>query len=240
MKSQLQSQNRRHVRYIDWNYYHACYQTTNAGGSVYCETVEFETSQSCDSPDIESIAPCIWPARIVCRTRDCCKKTDHVRTLINSSTFDQSIMTGEVHCDDHSNSGYDLSFCRLLEGVGDRSRWVTMLVLSIISPHIANKPNSPFVHTKTTSGEIRISIWSSNKKIKKGEETLVAVSCMYLPNFKVQIELIDIKFRVLINVESFNLGLRRLMASELRYRLMFDPRSVCEYILFYVRILTIL
>jgi SET domain-containing protein len=86
-------------------------------------------------------------------------------------------MAGEVHCDDRPNSDYDLSLCRLPEGVnvgvdasvmGNHARFVNDF------RGIAIKPNALFVDTKTASGELRISIWSSNREIKKGEEILVS------------------------------------------------------------------
>ncbi|KAF8807247.1 hypothetical protein BYT27DRAFT_7189343 [Phlegmacium glaucopus] len=84
---------------------------------------------------------------------------------------------GEVHCDDRPNSDYDLSLCRLPEGVsigvdasamGNPARFVNDF------RGIAIKPNALFIDTRTASGEIRISIWSSNRDIKKGEEILVS------------------------------------------------------------------
>ena len=86
-------------------------------------------------------------------------------------------MSGEVHCDDRPNSDYDLSLCRLPGGVnvgvdssvmGNHARFVNDF------RGIATKPNALFVDTKIASGEIRISIWSSNREIKKGEEILVS------------------------------------------------------------------
>ena len=86
-------------------------------------------------------------------------------------------MAGEVHCDDRPNSDYDLSLCRLPGSVnvgvdasvmGNHARFVNDF------RGIAIKPNALFVDTKTASGEIRISIWSSNREIKKGEEILVS------------------------------------------------------------------
>ena len=86
-------------------------------------------------------------------------------------------MVGEVHSDDRPNSDYDLSLCRLPGGVsvgvdasamGNQARFINDF------RGIAVKPNALFVDTKTASGEIRISIWSSNGEIKKGEEILVS------------------------------------------------------------------
>ena len=102
-------------------------------------------------------------------------------------------MAGEVHCDDRPNSDYDLLLCRLAEGVsvgvdasamGNHARFVNDF------RGIAIKPNALFIDTRTALGEIRISIWSSNKEIKKGDEILVSygktwwrsrahLTCMY-------------------------------------------------------------
>jgi len=84
---------------------------------------------------------------------------------------------GEVHCDDRPNSDYDLSLCRLPEGVsvgvdastmGNQARFVNDF------RGIGIKPNALFIDTRTASGEIRISIWSSDRDIKKGQEILVS------------------------------------------------------------------
>lgn len=100
-----------------------------------------------------------------------------MNTLIKCSRLLTLIMAGEVHCDDRPDSDYDLSLCRLPGGVnvgvdasvmGNCARFVNDFRGIVI------RPNALFVDTKTASGEIRISIWSSNREIKKGEEILVS------------------------------------------------------------------
>ncbi|KIJ45564.1 hypothetical protein M422DRAFT_29687 [Sphaerobolus stellatus SS14] len=83
---------------------------------------------------------------------------------------------GEVHCDDR-NSDYDLSLLRTRDGTnvgvdanrkGNEARFVNDY------RSIQAKPNAIFKEGRTTSGELRISIWSGASKLRKGEEILVS------------------------------------------------------------------
>jgi hypothetical protein len=83
---------------------------------------------------------------------------------------------GEVHCDDR-NSDYDLSLYRSQDGVnvgvdaskcGNEARYINDF------RGIRNKPNALFADGRTTSGELRMNVWSGSEAIKKGEEILVS------------------------------------------------------------------
>ncbi|EGO24943.1 hypothetical protein SERLADRAFT_468952 [Serpula lacrymans var. lacrymans S7.9] len=84
---------------------------------------------------------------------------------------------GEVHCDDRPTSDYDLSLYRSQDGVsvgvdaskvGNEARFINDY------RGVKSKPNVVFVDRRTSSGELRMSIWSSAAPIKKGEEILVS------------------------------------------------------------------
>ncbi|KAF8971505.1 hypothetical protein BDZ97DRAFT_1650971 [Flammula alnicola] len=84
---------------------------------------------------------------------------------------------GEIHCDDRPDSDYDLSLCRLPDGLsvgidattmGNEARFVNDY------RGISKKPNAIFVDGRSSSGEMKMSIWSSGEEIKKGEEMLVS------------------------------------------------------------------
>lgn len=83
---------------------------------------------------------------------------------------------GEVHSDDRPHSDYDLSLYRSLDGanvgidasmMGNEARFVNDY------RGVRLKPNATFVDGRTTSGELRMSVWSSGE-IKKGDEILVS------------------------------------------------------------------
>ena len=84
---------------------------------------------------------------------------------------------GEVHCDDRPGSDYDLSLYRDASGlsagidallVGNEARFVNDY------RGIKLKPNAVFEERRTTAGELRMSVWSGNDPIKKGDEILVS------------------------------------------------------------------
>ena len=84
---------------------------------------------------------------------------------------------GEVHCQERSDSDYDLSLHRSQDGVnvgvdaskmGNEARFVNDY------RGIKSRPNAAFVEYRTGAGELRMSIWSSTEAIKKGEEILVS------------------------------------------------------------------
>ena len=84
---------------------------------------------------------------------------------------------GEVHCQERSDSDYDLSLHRSQDGVnvgvdaskmGNEARFVNDY------RGIQSRPNAAFVEHRTGTGELRMSIWSSTESIKKGDEILVS------------------------------------------------------------------
>ncbi|KAF4622872.1 hypothetical protein D9613_001658 [Agrocybe pediades] len=84
---------------------------------------------------------------------------------------------GEIHCDDRPESDYDLSLCRLPDGtsvgidastMGNEARFVNDY------RGVSSKPNAVFVNERGPSGELKMSIWTSNAEIRKGEEILVS------------------------------------------------------------------
>ncbi|TFK41329.1 SET domain protein [Crucibulum laeve] len=84
---------------------------------------------------------------------------------------------GEIHCDDRPNSDYDLSLYRTQDGVnvgidastmGNEARFINDY------RGVQKKPNAAFSDARTSSGELRMSIWSSDTEIKKDEEILVS------------------------------------------------------------------
>ncbi|KDR84821.1 hypothetical protein GALMADRAFT_233228 [Galerina marginata CBS 339.88] len=84
---------------------------------------------------------------------------------------------GEIHVDDRPDSDYDLCLLRLPDGdsvgidastMGNEARFVNDY------RGISNKANAAFVNDRTASGELKMSIWSSNGEIEKGQEILVS------------------------------------------------------------------
>jgi hypothetical protein len=84
---------------------------------------------------------------------------------------------GEIHCEDRPNSDYDLSLYRSQDGtnvgidastMGNEARFINDY------RGVRDKPNALFVNGRTTSGELRMSIWSGAAPIKKGGEILVS------------------------------------------------------------------
>lgn len=84
---------------------------------------------------------------------------------------------GEVHCQDRAGSDYDLSLFRSEDGdnvgidasvMGNEARFVNDY------RGIRSKPNAVFVESRTSQGELRMSIWSSKDPIQKGDEILVS------------------------------------------------------------------
>lgn len=85
--------------------------------------------------------------------------------------------SGEVHCDDRPDSEYDLSLCRLPEGVSvgiDASKMGNQARFVNDYRGVARQANAVFVDGQTSSGEFCMSVWSFNREIKKGEEILVS------------------------------------------------------------------
>ncbi|KAF9056656.1 hypothetical protein BJ165DRAFT_1435329 [Panaeolus papilionaceus] len=84
---------------------------------------------------------------------------------------------GEVHCDERSESVYDLSLCRLSDNISvgiDASRMGNQARFVNDYRGISKKPNAVFLDGKTSSGDYRMSVWSCKEVIKKGEEILVS------------------------------------------------------------------
>ncbi|KAF8624776.1 hypothetical protein AX15_005666 [Amanita polypyramis BW_CC] len=84
---------------------------------------------------------------------------------------------GELHCDDRPESNYDLLLHRFQDGIsigidarvmGNEARFINDY------RGIRNRPNALFVDAKHSNGELRMSIWSSNEEIRKGEEIVVS------------------------------------------------------------------
>jgi hypothetical protein len=84
--------------------------------------------------------------------------------------------TGEIHCDDRA-SDYDLSLYRSQDGanvgidastMGNEARFINDY------RGVREKPNAIFADGRTTSGELRMSVWSAGQTIKKGDEILVS------------------------------------------------------------------
>ncbi|KAH0838521.1 hypothetical protein J3R83DRAFT_6838 [Lanmaoa asiatica] len=84
---------------------------------------------------------------------------------------------GEVHCQERSDSDYDLSLYRSQDGVnvgidagemGNESRFINDY------RGVQEKPNAEFVEYRTVRGELRMSIWSKGEAIKKRDEILVS------------------------------------------------------------------
>jgi Proteins containing SET domain len=84
---------------------------------------------------------------------------------------------GEIHCDDRLASDYDLSLYRSLDGLnigvdasvmGNEARFINDF------RGIRDKPNAIFSDGRIAGGQLRMSIWSTNEAIKKGDEILVS------------------------------------------------------------------
>lgn len=83
---------------------------------------------------------------------------------------------GEVHCDDRSESDYDLSLHRA-EGISvgvDASRMGNEARFINDFRGVNPKPNAVFQDYRTPDGELRMAVWSSTDPIRKGEEILVS------------------------------------------------------------------
>jgi len=85
--------------------------------------------------------------------------------------------TGEVHCDQRPDSDYDLSLFRSQDGVnvgvdasamGNEARFINDF------RGVRDKPNAIFVESRVASGELRMSVWSAEAVIKKGDEIVVS------------------------------------------------------------------
>lgn len=83
---------------------------------------------------------------------------------------------GEVHCDERPQSDYDLSLYRSQRGedvgidasvIGNEARFINDF------RGVREKPNAVFADGRSTSGELRMSVWSIGG-IRKGEEILVS------------------------------------------------------------------
>lgn len=83
---------------------------------------------------------------------------------------------GEVHCDDRPNSDYDVSLQRLEDGtsvgidaecMGNEARFINDY------RGVQSRPNAEFRERRTEIGELRMSLWST-QRIPKGEEILVS------------------------------------------------------------------
>lgn len=104
--------------------------------------------------------------------------------------------TGEIHCDDRLDSDYDLSLYRTNEGMSVgidasqagnevcimRQQHLSLLALFNLAKArfindyrgIRQKPNALFVDERNDRGVLCMTIWSSGKSIKKGEEISVS------------------------------------------------------------------
>lgn len=83
---------------------------------------------------------------------------------------------GEVHCDDRLSSDYDLSLYRA-EGISigvDASRMGNEARFINDFRGVKLHPNAIFQEYRTSSGELRMSVWSGANIIKKGDEILVS------------------------------------------------------------------
>lgn len=84
---------------------------------------------------------------------------------------------GEVHCDDRPASDYDLCLHRFPDGVcigidaqmsGNEARFINDY------RGISDKPNALFRDDRVSSGELRMSVWSSTEGIRKGDEIVIS------------------------------------------------------------------
>jgi len=85
--------------------------------------------------------------------------------------------TGEVHADDRPESDYDISLYRSQDGtaigidasnMGNEGRFINDY------RGIGQKANAIFIDSRSSTGELGMSIWSAEDEIKKGEEILVS------------------------------------------------------------------
>lgn len=99
-----------------------------------------------------------------------------IQIVLRTDGISQLIL-GEIHCDERPDSDYDLSLCRLPDGIsvgidanimGNEARFVNDY------RGISDKPNAVFLEGKTPSFDLKIAIWSSTEEIKKGQEILVS------------------------------------------------------------------
>jgi hypothetical protein len=84
---------------------------------------------------------------------------------------------GEVHADERPDSDYDLSLYRLPDGMSigvDASRMGNEARFVNDFRGIREKPNASFEESRLSNGELRMSIWSMNVPINKGEEIVVS------------------------------------------------------------------
>ncbi|KAH8120581.1 hypothetical protein DFH11DRAFT_1499432 [Phellopilus nigrolimitatus] len=90
---------------------------------------------------------------------------------------------GEVHADERTGSDYDLSiYCTQLCDANNAGASVNIDALSMgnearfINDYrgIRPRPNALFKERRTLRGELRMSIWSDNEAIRKGDEILVS------------------------------------------------------------------
>jgi hypothetical protein len=83
---------------------------------------------------------------------------------------------GEVHCEVR-DSDYDISLYRSQDGVNVGIDACTMGNEARFTNDyrgICDEPNAVFIDRRTETGELRISIWSGTRGIKKGDEVLVS------------------------------------------------------------------
>lgn len=92
-------------------------------------------------------------------------------------TRNQASPLGEVHCDDRLSSDYDLSLHRFSDGLsvgidahglGNEARFINDF------RGISRRPNAVFRDNRLSSGELRMSVWSSSEGIRKGDEIVVS------------------------------------------------------------------
>lgn len=92
-------------------------------------------------------------------------------------TPNQASSLGEVHCNDRLDSDYDLSLHRFSDGLsvgidahssGNEARFINDF------RGISNRPNAVFRDNRLSSGELRMSVWSSSEGVRKGDEIVVS------------------------------------------------------------------
>jgi SET domain-containing protein len=82
-----------------------------------------------------------------------------------------------VHSDNRPESDYDLSLYRTQYGVSigiDASRMGNEARFINDYRSVRDKPNASFEDDRSANGELRMSVWSKNLPIQKGEEILVS------------------------------------------------------------------
>jgi SET domain-containing protein len=83
---------------------------------------------------------------------------------------------GEVHADDRPSSDYDLSLYRTQDNISigiDASRIGNEARFINDYRGVRDKPNASFEDDRS-AGELRMSVWSRNQPIAKGDEILVS------------------------------------------------------------------